>query len=39
MKKKIAALCLVACLAVMAIAGASLAYFTAEDTADNGNSS
>jgi alternate signal-mediated exported protein len=35
MKKKIVALCLVACLAVMAIAGASLAYFTAEDTADN----
>ncbi len=35
MKKKIVALCLVACLAVMAIAGASLAYFTAEDSADN----
>ncbi len=35
MKKKIVAICLVACLAVMAIAGASLAYFTAEDTADN----
>ncbi len=35
MKKKIVAFCLVACLAVMAIAGASLAYFTAEDSADN----
>jgi alternate signal-mediated exported protein len=35
MKKKIVAICLVACLAVMAIAGASLAYFTAEDSADN----
>lgn len=35
MKKKIVALGLVACLAVMAIAGASLAYFTAEDSADN----
>ena len=35
MKKKIVAICLVACLAVMVIAGASLAYFTAEDTADN----
>ena len=35
MKKKIVAICVVACLAVMAIAGASLAYFTAEDTADN----
>lgn len=35
MKKKIVAICLVVCLAVMAIAGASLAYFTAEDTADN----
>lgn len=35
MKKKIVAICLVTCLAVMAIAGASLAYFTAEDTADN----
>lgn len=35
MKKKIVAICLVACLAVVAIAGASLAYFTAEDTADN----
>lgn len=35
MKKKIVALCLVACLAIIAIAGASLAYFTAEDTADN----
>lgn len=35
MKKKIITVCLVACLAVTAIAGASLAYFTAEDTADN----
>ncbi len=35
MKKKIMAVCLVACLAVTAIAGATLAYFTAEDTADN----
>lgn len=35
MKKKIAAISLVAALVVMAIAGASLAYFTAEDTADN----
>ncbi len=35
MKKKIVALCLIACFAVMAITGASLAYFTAEDTADN----
>lgn len=35
MKKKIVALCLVACLAVIAVAGASLAYFTSEDSADN----
>ena len=35
MKKKIFAICIVVCLAVMAIAGASLAYFTAEDSADN----
>ncbi len=35
MKKKIVAICLVACLAIMAITGASLAYFTAEDSADN----
>ncbi|MBQ8559229.1 MAG: hypothetical protein IJ439_04520 [Tyzzerella sp.] len=35
MKKKITAICLVASLAIMAITGASLAYFTAEDTADN----
>lgn len=35
MKKKIIAFALIACLAVMAIAGASLAYFTAEDSADN----
>ncbi len=35
MKKKILSICLAACLAVMAITGASLAYFTAEDTADN----
>ena len=35
MKKKILTLCLVAVIAAMAIAGASLAYFTAEDTATN----
>ena len=35
MKKKILAFSLVVCLALIAIAGASLAYFTAEDTADN----
>ena len=35
MKKKILAICLVAIMALTAIAGASLAYFTAEDTADN----
>ena len=35
MKKKIVSICLVAVMAVMAIAGASLAYFTAEDTATN----
>lgn len=35
MKKKITVLCLVAVLAITAIAGASLAYFTAEDQADN----
>ena len=35
MKKKILSICLVAVIAVMAIAGASLAYFTAEDTATN----
>ncbi|HJA58249.1 MAG TPA: BsaA family SipW-dependent biofilm matrix protein [Firmicutes bacterium] len=35
MKKKIIVLCLVACLAVTAVAGATLAYFTAEDSADN----
>lgn len=35
MKKKITAICLVACLAVVAITGATLAYFTAEDSADN----
>lgn len=35
MKTKIFAICIVVCLAVMAIAGASLAYFTAEDSADN----
>jgi alternate signal-mediated exported protein len=35
MKKKIIAICLVACLAVVAITGATLAYFTAEDSADN----
>ena len=29
MKKKIIVLCLVACLAVTAVAGATLAYFTA----------
>lgn len=35
MKKKIIAICLVACLAAMAIAGASLAYFTDDASADN----
>ena len=35
MKKKILSICLVAVIAVMAIAGASLAYFTAEDRAEN----
>ena len=35
MKKKILSICLVAVISVMAIAGASLAYFTAEDTATN----
>ena len=35
MKKKIVSICLVAVIAVMAIAGASLAYFTAEDSAEN----
>lgn len=35
MRKKILTLCLVTCLAAMAIAGGTLAYFTAEDTADN----
>lgn len=35
MKKKIIAICVVACLAVIAVAGATLAYFTAEDTVDN----
>ena len=35
MKKKILSICLVAVIAAMAIAGASLAYFTAEDTATN----
>lgn len=35
MKKKILSICLVAVIAVMAIAGASLAYFTAEDSAEN----
>ena len=35
MKKKVFEICLVACIAVIAIAVASLAYFTAEDTADN----
>lgn len=35
MKKKILAICLVVCLAVVAVAGATLAYFTDEKTADN----
>lgn len=35
MKKKIVAFALVACLAVLAITGASLAYFTDEETAEN----
>ena len=35
MKKKIAAICLVACLAVVAIAGATLAYFTDTKKAEN----
>ena len=35
MKKKILSICLVAVIAAMAIAGASLAYFTAEDSAEN----
>ena len=35
MKKKIVAICLVAVIAVMAIAGASLAYLTDTDDADN----
>lgn len=35
MKKKIFALCMVVCLAVVAVAGASLAYFTDTDEADN----
>lgn len=34
-KKKILTLCLVACLAITAIAGASLAYFTDTDSANN----
>ena len=35
MKKKILSICLVAVIAVMSIAGASLAYFTAKDDATN----
>lgn len=35
MKKKIIAICIVVCLAVIAATGATLAYFTAEDSADN----
>lgn len=35
MKKKVIAICVVVCLAVLAATGASLAYFTAEDSADN----
>lgn len=35
MKKKIVAICLVACLAVIAIAGATLAYFTDTKKAEN----
>lgn len=35
MKKKILSICLVAVIAVMAIAGSSLAYFTAKDDATN----
>lgn len=35
MKKKILSICLVACFAIMAIAGASLAYLTDDDQATN----
>ena len=35
MKKKIVALCLCVALAVIAIGGATLAYFTDRDNADN----
>ena len=35
MKKKITVLCLVAVLAITAIAGASLAYFTSETEVEN----
>ncbi|MBR5516536.1 MAG: BsaA family SipW-dependent biofilm matrix protein [Firmicutes bacterium] len=35
MKKKIMAMALVVCLLVVAVGGATLAYFTAENTADN----
>ena len=35
MKKKILSICLVAVIAIMAIAGSSLAYFTAKDDAEN----
>lgn len=35
MKKKILAICLVLCLAITALAGATLAYFTDDDTAEN----
>lgn len=35
MKKKIVAICLVLCLAITALAGATLAYFTDDDTAEN----
>ncbi len=35
MKKKILSICLVAVIAVLAITGASLAYFTANDTEEN----
>ena len=35
MKKKIITLCLIVCLLAIAIAGVTLAYFTAEDSSDN----
>lgn len=35
MKKRIVSICLVVALAAIAITGASLAYFTADDSAEN----